>query len=40
MACTQTLTGIAVDCEHSMGGLRVVYIANYADVESIEIVEG
>lgn len=40
MACTQTLNGIAVDCLPAMGGLRVVYIANYADVDSIEIEDG
>lgn len=40
MACTQILTGITVDCEPSMGGLKVVYIANYGDVESFEINEG
>lgn len=34
MSCTQTLNGIAVDCESSMGGLKVVYIANYTDVAS------
>lgn len=32
MSCLQTLNGIQVDCEPSMGGLKVVYIANYSDV--------
>lgn len=40
MACTQTLNGIAVDCTPSMGGLKVVYIANYADVDNFEITDG
>ena len=40
MACTQTLNGIMVDCEPSMGGLKVVYIANYSDVTDFEITEG
>ena len=33
MACTQVLKGITVDCEPSIGGLKVVYIANHSDVE-------
>ena len=40
MACTQTLNGIMVDCEPSMGGLKVVYIANYSDVTDFEITDG
>ena len=32
MSCTQVLSGIQVDCEPSMGGLKVVYIANSSDV--------
>lgn len=40
MACTQILNGIQVDCEPSMGGLKVVYIANYADVADFEISGG
>lgn len=40
MACTQVLNGIAVDCEHSIGGIRVVYIANYDDVAEIEVTDG
>lgn len=40
MSCTQILKGITVDCEPSMGGLRVVYIANYSDVESFEVDGG
>lgn len=40
MSCIQTLNGIQVDCEPSMGGLRVVYIANSADVEDFTITDG
>lgn len=36
MACTQTLTGILQDCETSMGGIVMAYIANYGDIDSIE----
>lgn len=34
MACSQTLAGIARDCEPSMGGVRRVLIANYDDVSA------
>lgn len=40
MSCVQTLNGIQVDCEPSMGGLRVVYIANSADIEDYVITDG
>lgn len=40
MSCTQTLNGIQVDCEPSMGGLRIVYIANSSDVIDFTIVDG
>lgn len=30
--CTQTLGGIQLDCESSLGGIKKVYIANYGDV--------
>ena len=33
--CNQTLAGIQLDCTSSMGGIKTVYIANYADVEKI-----
>ena len=33
MSCTQTLAGITLDCASSVGGIKEVYIANYADVE-------
>lgn len=40
MSCTQILNGIQVDCEPSMGGLKVVYIANSTDVEDFTITDG
>lgn len=33
--CTQTLSGIILDCSHSLGGIKTVYIANYNDVTSL-----
>lgn len=33
--CNQTLAGIQLDCTSSMGGIKTVYIANYADVASV-----
>ena len=33
--CIQTLKGITLDCSHSLGGIKTVYIANYGDVESV-----
>lgn len=40
MNCVQTLTGITADCLPSMGGLKMVYIANYSDVASITVTDG
>lgn len=40
MACTQILNGIQVDCEPSMGGLKVVYIANATDVADFSVTDG
>lgn len=40
MSCSQTLTSIVNDCAKSMGGLRVVYAANYDDVTSVEFDGG
>lgn len=34
--CIQTLKGIKLDCSHSLGGIKTVYIANYNDVTDIE----
>lgn len=40
MSCVQTLNGIQVDCSPSMGGLKIVYIANHADVTDFEVNDG
>lgn len=40
MSCTQILNGITVDCEPSMGGLKVVYIANHSDITDFSVSEG
>lgn len=37
MSCSQTLNGIAADCQTNVGGVREVYIANYGDVTTIEV---
>lgn len=34
--CNQTLSGITLDCSHSLGGIKTVYIANYNDVTDIK----
>lgn len=34
--CHQTLSGIRLDCSHSLGGIKTVYIANYDDVTDIK----
>ena len=34
--CHQTLSGIILDCSHSLGGIKTVYIANYNDVTDIK----
>lgn len=40
MACSQTLSGLAKDCETSIGGVAEVYIANYDDVSSASASSG
>ncbi len=37
MACSQVLNGIAAACETNVGGIREVFIANYDDVEAVEV---
>lgn len=38
MSCTSyTLKGLARDCSQSMGGIKTVYIANYADVQEVTV---
>ena len=39
MACSQTLNGIAADCQTNVGGVREVYIANYGDVSAVTLDE-
>lgn len=39
MSCTQTLAGITLDCASSVGGIKEVYIANYADVEMVTVTD-
>lgn len=36
MYCIQTLNGMDLACERSKGGIKKIYIANYADVESVD----
>lgn len=33
--CTQLLNGIGLSCDHTMGGIKAVYIANFADVDKV-----
>lgn len=40
MPCSQTLAGIARDCATNMGGIKTVYIANTADVDSVTVTSG
>lgn len=40
MACTQTLAGIVRDCLPNMGGIRAVYLANYADIDTLTEASG
>ena len=37
MACAQTLSGLVHDCAANMGGIKAVYLANKADVDSVTI---
>ena len=39
MSCTQTLNGIAKDCAPNLGGVKRVYIGNFADA-SVEVASG
>lgn len=40
MPCSQTLAGIVRDCATNMGGIKTVYIANAADVDSVTLTSG
>lgn len=37
MSCSQTISGISVDCAANMGGIKRVLIANAADVTAITV---
>ncbi len=40
MSCSQALSGIAKDCQSSMGGIKRVLLANKDDVASITLTSG
>ncbi len=40
MACNQTLNGIAASCDTSKGGIKEVYLINYADIDEIAESDG
>lgn len=35
--CLQTLKGITLDCQPSMGGIKTVYLANFDDVKGVAL---
>ncbi len=37
MACPQTLSGLVHDCAANMGGIKAVYLANKADVDTVTV---
>lgn len=37
MACTQTLSGLAADCAGNIGGIKNVYLANFADISGVTV---
>ena len=37
--CNQTLSGLGLSCETSLGGIKEVYIANYGDVQDVTVDE-
>lgn len=37
--CNQTLNGLGISCDTSLGGIKEVYIANYADVSKVTLDE-
>lgn len=38
--CTQTLAGIGIDCNTSVGGIKRIYVANWSDVTEVTEAEG
>lgn len=39
MPCTQTLSGLARDCAANMGGIKVAWIGNYADIAGVTVTD-
>lgn len=37
MPCSQTLAGIARDCQANVGGIKAVYMANFEDVDTVTV---
>ena len=37
MPCTQTLSGLAADCAGNIGGIKNVYLANFADISGVTV---
>ena len=40
MSCSQTLSGLAKDCNSNLGGIVEVYLANFEDVTAKTITDG
>ena len=40
MACSVTLTGIALDCGTNLSGIKALYLANDASVGNVTVTEG
>ena len=40
MSCTQTIAGLAKDCQSNIGGLRKVYIAPFDEAKAVTITAG
>lgn len=38
--CTQTLAGIGIDCNTSVGGIKRIYVANWSDVAEVTEADG
>lgn len=37
MACTITLSGIPYDCDVNLSGVKMIYLADYASITSVEV---
>ena len=40
MSCTQTISGLGVDCSKNLGGLKKIYIGPYDNAKAIVITSG